>query len=261
MDMMSGSLHIFTPSPQKSDSPSVRILPRHLSRPARGVLFDMCNILYDDTVWRRWLLRLLTQIGLHTSYRSFFHLWDRDCLDAVHRGQRTFDEAFESFLRSLGMSRGQIEEVEAASRSHRRTMEESLRALPGVKATIARLADSGTVLGAICNSELPATALRHRIERFGLGDRFKAVISSIDLGVIMPDGECYIAALRAMGLPADEVAFVGHDAAELAGASAVGMATIALNFAPEAQADVHLSRIEELPAVLTPSPVVLAAAG
>ena len=53
-----------------------------------------------------------------------------------------------------------------------------------------------------------------------------------------------------MKLPPDKVAFVGHDRLELSGASAVGMPTIAFNFDPDAQADVHISRFEELVEVL-----------
>ena len=44
----------------------------------RGVLFDMCNVLFDNTVWRRWVLKVLGRLGLHTNYRSFFRVWDRD---------------------------------------------------------------------------------------------------------------------------------------------------------------------------------------
>ena len=55
-------------------------------RPIRGLLFDACNVLYDDTAWRRWLLRLLTRLGLRTEYAPFFRIFDHDYLDAVYRG-------------------------------------------------------------------------------------------------------------------------------------------------------------------------------
>jgi FMN phosphatase YigB (HAD superfamily) len=257
MDMKSTPLHLYRPTDDESRPASLPALPRRL----RGVLFDMGNVLYDDTVWRRWLLRLLTQLGLQTNYCSFFHIWDRDHLDAVHRGQQSFCAAFESFLASVGMSRGQIEEVQAACQARRRLIEDSLRPLPGVRSTLARIVQSKLTMAAICNSELPAAALRERIERFGMGHWFSAVVSSIDLGHAMPDPECYAAALGEMGLPAEEVAFVGHDAAELAGASAAGMFTVAFNFPSDARADVYLSRLEELLAVLAAASPPLAAAG
>jgi FMN phosphatase YigB (HAD superfamily) len=49
-----------------------------------------------------------------------------------------------------------------------------------------------------------------------------------------------------MGLPADRVAFVGHDAEELAGAARVGLATIAFNYDPDARADVFITRFRQL---------------
>jgi FMN phosphatase YigB (HAD superfamily) len=60
-----------------------------------------------------------------------------------------------------------------------------------------------------------------------------------------------------MELPADRVAFVGHDAEELAGAAALGMPTIAFNYDPDAQADVFIASFQQLlPLVSTPSPQV-----
>jgi FMN phosphatase YigB (HAD superfamily) len=76
----------------------------------------------------------------------------------------------------------------------------------------------------------------------------------------MPERACYLTALKALHLPAGEVAFVGHDAAELAGAAAAGMPTIAFNFDADARADVYLARFEELLEVIHPRPL-LAAAG
>ena len=82
------------------------IEPVPLAKAVSGILFDMCNILYDDTVWRRWVLMLLSRLGLSTNYCSFFRLWDREYLDEVHRGQREFRQAFASFLRCAGLSTG-----------------------------------------------------------------------------------------------------------------------------------------------------------
>ena len=231
-----------------------------LHRPVRGLLFDTCNVLYDDTVWRRWVLQLLSHVGLHTSYRCFFRLWDRDFLDDVHRGGRSVCEAFEAFLLSAGLSRGQIDEVKAACLGRRRHLESSNRPLPGVKTTLTRLHKAGFVLGAIANSEHSAGVLREQLARFGIEELFTTVISSIDLKQTMPVATCYRAALREMELPASLVAFVDHDAGELAGAAAIGMPTVAFNFDPEAEADVYLDRFEDLlEAVGKPSS--LAAAG
>jgi HAD superfamily hydrolase (TIGR01509 family) len=217
-----------------------------LPHPIEGLLFDPSDVLYDATVWRRWLLRVLAQLGVHTSYRSFFHVWDRDFLDDVHRGRREFCEAFQAMLVSVGLSPGQIDEVEAACQARRHQWEQTARLLPGVRATLGRLCEAGVVMGVLSDSEYPAAVLAQRFERLGLGGVFKAVVSSIDLERIKPDPVCYWAALRAMELEAERAAFVGHDPAELGGAARAGMATIAFNFGPGAEADVFIYRFEQL---------------
>ncbi|HUT09766.1 MAG TPA: HAD-IA family hydrolase [Thermoguttaceae bacterium] len=234
--------------------------PARLGGPIRGVLLDMCNVLYDATLWRRWVLQLLTRLGLHTSYRSFFKIWDRDYLDAVHRGQREFCEAFEAFLASAGLSRAQIDEVEGACQARRRILQEGARPLPGVKTTLGRLHKSGFVLGAISNSESPASVLQQQLGRFGLDRLFTTVISSFDLKQTMPEEICYRTALESMNYPPAQVAFVDHDTAELAGATAVGMPTVAFNFDADARADAYLDRFDDLLEVVG-EPRPLAAAG
>ncbi len=210
----------------------------------------MCNILYDDIVWRRWVLMLLSRLGLSTNYCSFFRLWDREYLDEVHRGRRDFRQAFASFLQCAGLSSGQIDEVEAASHARRRQLEAHSRPLPGVRNTLWRLHQQGFAMGVICNSQHNAAALRGLLHQFGIEKLFPTVISSIDLNTCMPDAASYLAALQGMNLPPHKVAFVGHDRLELAGASAAGMPTVAFNFDSDAQADVHISRFEELIDVL-----------
>ena len=248
-----------SPAPERVGSPPVGqlgicgVLPRR----AEGLLFDMGDVLYDATLWRRWLLRVLCQLGLHTSYRGFFHIWDHDFLDDVHRGRREFSEAFQAFLRSVGLSPAQIDEVEAACQARRNEWERTARLLPGVKSTLGKLQAAGVVMGVLSDSEHPGTALHERLDRLGLGGTFQAVVSSIDLERIKPDPLCYQTALRAMELAADRVAFVGHDAEELAGAAALGMPTIAFNYDPDAKADVFIARFPQLlPLVSPPSPKI-----
>jgi len=234
--------------------------PRPLPGRITGLLLDACNVLYDDTVWRRWMLQLLSRLGLHTNYRCFFRVWDREFLDDVRCRRRGLREALGAFLLSVGLSRGQIDEVLASCIVRRRQLQAAPRPLPGVRATLTRLHRGGIVLGAVCNSEHPADELQRRLHRLIGGPVFSTVVSSFDLGRTMPDDGCYLTALAAMGRPVEQVAFVGHDAAELAGAAQLGMPTIALNHDPEAQAHTYLDRFDDLLDVVE-APVPLVAAG
>ncbi len=211
-----------------------------------GLVFDMDDVLHDATVWRRWLMRLLARIGVHTTYPCLFRVWDREYLDDVHRGRREFAEAFDTFLMAIGLKRAQIDEVTAAAQARLRDVAASARPLPGVKTTLGRLRESGLALGVLANSSLPAEELRGQLDRFGLGETFAAVVSSIDLGRTKPDPATYLTVLKLLKLRPDQAAFVGHDTAELAGAAAVGIRTVAFNYDRDAQADVFLTRFDEL---------------
>jgi HAD superfamily hydrolase (TIGR01509 family) len=219
----------------------------------RGLLFDMGDVLYDATLWRRWLFQLLGRMGLHAHYRTMFRVWDEEFLDDVHRGRREFAEAFQAFLLSLGLSRGQSDEVQAASQARKRELEMGARPLPGVRDTVERLAARGIKLAVLSDAEQSGDELQTQLARLGLAGRFSPVISSIDLEYTKPSAVCYRAALSSMELPTQTVAFVGHDGAELAGARAVGLRTIAYNYDAGAAADHYLTRFEELLQVVDPN--------
>ncbi len=225
-----------------------------------GLIFDMGDVLYDTTVWRRWLLRILARLGIHSGYREFFHLWDRAYLPAVHCGRCTFDDAFRRFLSAAGLSAAQVDEVAAACHARRRAVEAEARPLPGVRSTIARLHAAGVPMAVLSDTDRPGESLRAQTDRFGLQGAFRAVISSLDLRRIKPDPAAYLAALAALELPARQVAFVGHDSEELRGAAEVGLVTVAFNYDPEARADVFLARFDGLLELLL-GRAVLAAVG
>lgn len=212
----------------------------------RGIVFDMGDILFDAATWRRWLYRLLRQLGMADSYADVFGKWDRDYLDAVHRGQRQYHEAFAAFLTSCGFSAAQIDEVVAASMARKREIEAGVRPFAGVKPTLKRLREHGLSLAVLSDSESTAEQIRQRLERLEIGSPFSAVVSSFDLGRTKPAAACYRAALGALGVAPREAMFVGHDLDELQGAAAVGMRTVAYNHSPGTSADFQLRRFEEL---------------
>jgi HAD superfamily hydrolase (TIGR01509 family) len=214
----------------------------------------MGDVLYDDTLWRRWLLQVLARLGLHTNYRSFYYLWDHDYLVDVHCGRRSFYDAFGSFLLAAGLSPAQIDEVQAACKARRDDWQSGARPMPGVKSTLARLREAGIVLAVLADADCPGEVLQARLDGLGLEGLFSAVVSSIDARCTKPDPQSYRTALAAMRLAAHDVAFVGHDAEELAGAARAGMQTIAFNFQHHAEADVFIGHFSELLKLLLARP-------
>jgi len=64
------------------------------------------------------------------------------------------------------------------------------------------------------------------------------VACSTVLGVHKPDPAMYLDALQQARLAPSEAAFVGHLAVELEGARKAGMTTVAVNYDPDAKADI-----------------------
>jgi HAD superfamily hydrolase (TIGR01509 family) len=221
--------------------------------PFDALLFDMGDVLYDATLWRRWLWRLLSKLGIEHGYHALFSIWDDEYLDTVHRGQAEYAPSFEAFLARLKLSRAQIDEVVAASRIRKRELEADARPLAGVRPTIERLAAIGTPLGVVSDSESRAEDLREYLNRLGLGAAFSVIVSSRDLGCTKPDPRCYLTALDALGISAECAAFVGHDAVELAGARAVGLTSVAFNEPAGCDASIHLTQFRDLLAFVRPA--------
>jgi FMN phosphatase YigB (HAD superfamily) len=214
--------------------------------PVRGVAFDVAGVLYDATLWRRWLLRLVHRLGFQAEYHAFFGRWDNDYLPLVHCGRREHDEALESFLLAAGLSWAQIDEVEAASRTQREELEFGVRALPGVVKTVCRLAGSGLSLLAWVDAAYPAARALELLDRLGVARHFHAALTSCDLGIAQPAPDCYRSMAERMRSPPAALAFVSQDAAHLAGAKSAGLRTIAVHSQCPASAESCLTRIEDL---------------
>lgn len=230
-------------SASSTDSPA----PAALALPsADGVLFDLGGVLYDDTAWQRWVFRLLGRIGLHTHYRCFFRVFERDFLPDVYRGRRAFCDAFRTFLASAGLSPGQIEELWAACEHRREELENDTRPLPGVRHTLLRLRQAGLALGIVTNSESPCHVVRQRLARGGMDDFFGVVVSSFDVGHTTAESQPWDVALGALQMQPAQVLFVGHDSYDLAAAAAAGLETVA--FSPDCDVELaaQLDRFDQL---------------
>jgi FMN phosphatase YigB (HAD superfamily) len=215
-----------------------------------AVILDLDHVLYDASCWQRWLLQLLHRMGLQTHYQAFFRTFERDFLENVYLGRRDYWDALQAYLLTTGMARGRVEEVLAAGHGKHRELWRDVRPLPGVIATLTQLTARGVRLAVLSNTV--ADDLSVQLDRLGVAGRFEIVLSSRELGVAKPTPACYQAVIRALDLPEGEIGFVGHDTFELAGAGLAGLTTFAINHGVEAQADVFLSRFEELLCIVAP---------
>lgn len=210
-----------------------------------AVVFDVPDVLYDATLWRRWLFRLLGRLGIGLTYAEFDRDWSGQLAD-VHRGRREYTEALQSFLLEHGLSWAQVDEIEAASRIQRQKLELNVRPLAGTARVVHALAARGLRLAAWADTPQPADRLAERLRRLFPQADFAAVLTSIDLEETQPAAACYRASLSAIDASAAETLYVGHDVEHLTGASACGLRTAAIDAAGAVPADFSLTRFEEL---------------
>ena len=219
---------------------------RSRSRPdpdlrVRALLFDAGDILYRRPNKGQSLADFLTARGLKVNdvppevVRSL-----RDCAYRGELGQEQFRRAL------LGLY-GVIEPgtLEQGMRALERD-DQSVCIIEGVAETLASLKARGYLLGIITDTGVPVHAKLAWFAGAGFGHVWDCFISSRELGIQKPDPRIYQAALRQLGLLADQAAFVGHAQPELEGARAVGMHTIAFNYEMGAVADDHLRTFQQL---------------
>lgn len=116
----------------------------------------------------------------------------------------------------------------------------------GVSSTLHALRERGFMLGVVTDSVSPAAEKLRWLRAAGLDIRWDAFADSCELGACKPDPRIYQAALDACGVAASESVFVGHKASELAGARALGMATVAVYYDADATADHYIRQLADL---------------
>jgi putative hydrolase of the HAD superfamily len=124
--------------------------------------------------------------------------------------------------------------------------DQDVHMIGGVSETLRALKNRGFLLGIVTDTAHPVHAKLNWFEQGGFGDVWDSIISSNELGVRKPDPRIYQAALQQLGVGAEEAVFVGHKASELSGAQAAGIATIAFNQEPAAQADFFIGEFKDL---------------
>ncbi len=213
-----------------------------------AIIFDMGDIFFDATLWRRSLTAYLQQTGVAIDYPTLCQQWETK-LVPVYRGECAYWSAFRHWLGELGLNASEIAQIETFAR--KKASEVETRTLfDGVAETLAQLKAAGTKLAVLSDTESPETQVRHLLAKLGIERYFDAVVTSVDVGHAKPAPEAYACVLKRLGASPSETAFVGHDAEELEGALRSGLTAIAFNCEPSvAPQSLHLSHFSGLLAV------------
>ncbi len=118
--------------------------------------------------------------------------------------------------------------------------------IPGGREALAGLRQRGFILGIVTDTIYPLDVKMRWLEHVGVAEYIDVVACSSELGEHKPEPALYLDAIRQAGLTPGESAFVGHDAGELAGARATGMATVAVNCDPGTEADYYAESLPDL---------------
>jgi FMN phosphatase YigB (HAD superfamily) len=214
--------------------------------PPIAIVFDLADVLYDASIWSRWLVQVLHRLGLHTHYHAFAHVLEHDYLVEAYRGRRPYWHAFRDCLRSLGLSAGQVDEVLCTAQAGRRRFSSAVRPFPGVKNTLQYLTDAQVPMVVLANRAADEEPLGELLRRLGLWELLTAAFASSEIGTALPDPATYEAALDQLDLSPQQVVFVSHDRCELAVAAQLGLRTLAFNPSGNVAADMHIDRFEQL---------------
>jgi HAD superfamily hydrolase (TIGR01509 family) len=212
--------------------------------PFRGFVFDMGDIFFDATPWRRAVSAALVERGVAIDFAEFARRWEAQ-LVPVYLGRKPYWDAFADLLAGFSLDDGGREELTNIAHERARAAERRIL-FPGVADTLGQLHRRGCKLAVLSDTESRAPRVRERLSALGIENYFTAVVTSIDIGYVKPMPEAFAAALARLGVEKPAAAFVGHDEDELTGAKAFGITAIAYNNAPGVPADHYLSEFAEL---------------
>ncbi len=210
----------------------------------RGILFDMGDIFYDATPWRRTITAALVERGIAIEFPEFVRRWEAE-LVPVYLGQKPYWDAFGELLDTFSLEPNRRAEILAIAQEKARAVEQRTL-FPGVAETLAELHQRGIKLAVLSDTESREARVRERLAAMGIERFFDAVVTSVDIGFVKPMPEAFAAALDRIGIAKQDAAFVGHDEDELTGAAEFGLTTIAYNYVPGVAADHYVGEFSEL---------------
>lgn len=219
--------------------------------PLHGLLFDMGDIFYDATPWRRTITAALVERGIPIEFPEFVRRWEAELMP-VYLGQKPYWDAFADLLGKLALDARQREEIQAIAAEKARAVEQRTL-FPGVAETLAELRRRGLKLAVLSDTESREPRVRERLAAMGIEHHFDAVVTSVDIGYVKPMPEAFAAALDRIAVAKTAAAFVGHDEDELTGARAYGLLTVAYNYNPGVEADHFLGDFRDLLQVVSTS--------
>jgi FMN phosphatase YigB (HAD superfamily) len=210
----------------------------------RGILFDAAGVFYDRREpTSAYVSRLLVERGLPAKLPDQVWKQQRALRSRAKSGQISPDEYWDQRLQMHGV----------ADPEERRALvgminEHSDQVLPilGGREALSGLKQRGFVLGIVTDTIYPIERKMRWLNQVGVAEFIDVVACSTVVGAHKPEPAIYLDALQQAGLDPGESAFVGHATDELEGACRAGLATVAVNYDPDARADYYAESLVDL---------------
>jgi putative hydrolase of the HAD superfamily len=210
----------------------------------KGIFFDAAGVFYDRMETTESLAaRRLTEWGYATELSAEAKVLRREMHVRATEGRLNYRVFWNEVLCLHGLA---DDGRRAALVQEILDQSFNVFAYPGGREALAGLPARGFKLGVVTDTIYPVEWKMKWLETVGVAEYIQFVACSTDLGAHKPQPEMYLNAVKQAELTPDQSAFVGHDARELAGARAAGLATVAVNYDPEAKADYYAASLPDL---------------
>lgn len=203
-----------------------------LAAPLRGVLLDAGNTLVF--VDPRRLVPYLREAGAHAAAERYWEA-EREARLALCTALRTpgpsedllWRDYFMTLFRGTGVSEERLDAVAAAVRAAHQADHLWTHVQEGAAEAIERVKELGYRVGVVSNADGRVEAL---LDSLGLARLVEFVIDSHAVGVAKPDARIFRIGAERLGLPPDQVVYVGDlYAVDVLGARAAGLVPLLLD--------------------------------
>lgn len=210
----------------------------------KGIFFDAAGVFYDrEKTTGTYATELLAESGSPTQLDANAQARKKEIRVQATEGTITHTDYWDQILTMHNVMDSQ---QRADLREKILAYTHEVFAYPGAREAIAGLKARGFLLGIVTDTIYPVEWKMSWLEKVGIAEFIDVVACSTVLGSHKPEPEMYLNALRQAHLTPNDSAFVGHDAGELAGAKRAGLATVAVNYDPNAQADYYARSLPDL---------------
>ncbi len=211
------------------------------------VIFDMGDILYDATAWRRWLHHYFHERGLlKIPYHVLFDIWDEKYLADIHKNILEYKTGFKQFLDYLEIPQPEQQKLLQINWEIKKKLESETKPFSDVPPTLQKIKQNGIKNAVLSDTELSAVQVNAILERFAIDCYFDYIFVSSEMGHRKPEVEAFEYCLQHAGFGKKEAVFVAHDRDELHGASAFGLTTIAFNYREPVEANYKIKSFSNI---------------